>query len=230
MKGTDALIGEKRRSRIRWGRLLAVVFTLVILYLAGQILGNAIIDGFDLHLRVQNEPMIHRLIMTSMSIYLFLMAIPFMPGVEIGLSMILFFGSDVCLLVYLATVTALTISFFIGRLIPAQYCMLAFGFFGLHRAEKLVRRLAPLNTDERLSLLLQNAPSGIVPMLLRHRYLALAVLFNLPGNMLIGGGGGIALIAGMSGLYRSTGYIITVIMAVAPVPLIISFTEMGFLS
>jgi len=65
---------------------------------------------------------------------------------------------------------------------------------------------------------------------LRHRYLALAVLFNLPGNMLIGGGGGIALIAGMSGLYRSTNYFITVTLAVAPVPLIISFTEMGFLS
>jgi len=230
VKGIDTLVPEKQLSRIRWSRMLIVVCALIGLYVAGQILGNAIIDGFDLHLRVQNEPMIHRLIMTSMSIYLFLMAIPFMPGVEVGLSMILFFGSDVCLLVYLSTVTALTISFFMGRFVPARYCMHTFSFFGLHRAEDLVRRLAPLSTDERLSLLLQNAPSGILPVLLRHRYLALAILFNLPGNMLIGGGGGIALIAGMSGLYRSTSYIITVILAVAPVPLLISFTEMGFLS
>jgi len=226
----DAGLKKKQPSRIRWSRMLIVGCVLIILYLAGQILGSAIIDGFDLHLRVQNEPMIHRLIMTSMSLYLFLMAIPFMPGVEVGLSMILFFGSDVCLLVYLTTVTALTISYFMGRFVPVRYCMHAFSFFGLHRAEELVRHLAPLDTDERLSLLLQNAPSGIVPVLLRHRYLALAVLFNLPGNMLIGGGGGIALIAGMSGLYRSTNYFITVTLAVAPVPLIISFTEMGFLS
>ena len=61
----------------------------------------------------------------------------------------------------------------------------------------------------------------MVPVLLRHRYLALGVAFNLPGNTLLGGGGGIALAAGMSGLYPLLAYVAVVAIAVAPVPLLV---------
>jgi hypothetical protein len=59
----------------------------------------------------------------------------------------------------------------------------------------------------------------VVPFLLRHRYLALAIALNLPGNFLLGGGGGIALLAGVSRLYAVPGFLATVTCAVAPVPL-----------
>jgi hypothetical protein len=52
----------------------------------------------------------------------------------------------------------------------------------------------------------------------------LALAFNLPGNTLLGGGGGIALAAGMSGLYRPVAYLATVVLAVAPVPLLFLIT------
>jgi hypothetical protein len=49
----------------------------------------------------------------------------------------------------------------------------------------------------------------------------LACLFNLPGNVVLGGGGGIALLAGLSRLYAPLPMAVTVALAVAPVPLAI---------
>ena len=133
--------------------------------------------------------MIHQLIMTAIGVYFILMAIPFMPGVEIGLSMMLFFGSQICFLVYVTTVAALTLSYSIGYFVSVRYLIIAFSYVGFTRAERLVRRIAPLTVDERLVFFMQITPSGITPFLVRHRLLALAVLLNLPGNLLIGGGG-----------------------------------------
>ena len=61
-----------------------------------------------------------------------------------------------------------------------------------------------------------------MPVLVRHRYVALAVLFNMPGNFLLGGGGGIAMVAGVSRLYSVPGFLVTVAIAVSPVPLAIA--------
>jgi hypothetical protein len=60
--------------------------------------------------------------------------------------------------------------------------------------------------------------------------LALAVSLNIPGNFLIGGGGGIGLFAGISRLYSVTGYLITISIAVAPVPVAVLFFGAEFLS
>ena len=76
---------------------------------------------------------------------------------------------------------------------------------------------------------MQNSPSRGVPALVRHRHLALAGALNLPGNFLIGGGGGIALIAGVSKLYSVTGFVLTSAIAVAPVPLAVYLLGADFL-
>jgi len=65
--------------------------------------------------------------------------------------------------------------------------------------------------------------------LLRHRYLALAVAFNIPGSYLFGGGGGIALFAGASRLFSVTGFCITLVLAVAPVPIAVMIFGVEFL-
>jgi hypothetical protein len=90
----------------------------------------------------------------------------------------------------------------------------------LERARKLVTELEPLSAEERFRFLARSTPSRIVPFLLRHRYLVLAVLFNLPGNVIIGDGGGIALIAGMSRLFPFPKYVLLVCLAITPVPLL----------
>ena len=66
-----------------------------------------------------------------------------------------------------------------------------------------------------------NAPARVIPFLAEHRYLAVAIAFNLPGNTLIGGGGGIGMLAGISSLFPFPRYLLTVSLAVAPVPLFI---------
>jgi len=71
---------------------------------------------------------------------------------------------------------------------------------------KLREEIEPLEKKERLNLLIDRAPKRLLPLLLRHRYLALAAALNIPGNYIIGGGGGIALFAGVSRLFSVTGF------------------------
>ena len=163
------------------------------------------------------------MVMTSSAAYVLASVIPFVPGAEIGLGLMMMLGSGICFLVYLSTVVALSLAYLIGRLVPARATARAFAFFGLSRARDLVLEMEPLGAEERLELLTARAPRRIIPVLLRHRYLALGVAFNLPGNTLLGGGGGIALAAGMSGLYPLSAYLVIVAIAVAPVPLIVLF-------
>lgn len=63
-----------------------------------------------------------------------------------------------------------------------------------------------------------------MPFLLRHRHLAIAAALNLPGNAIIGGGGGIGLAAGFSRLVSLPVYVLTVGLAVAPLPLAVWVT------
>jgi hypothetical protein len=148
------------------------------------------------------------------------MALPFLPGIEVGLMLMAMLGVGGIVLVYLCTVLALSLAFLAGRLLPPRYVAGALGWLRLERGRKLVMDLEPLDPEERLRFLARSAPSRIVPYLLRHRYLVLALLFNLPGNALIGDGGGIALIAGMSRLFPFPKYLLLVCVAITPVPLL----------
>jgi hypothetical protein len=159
------------------------------------------------------------MVAAAVVVYAIVMAVPFVPAAEIGLTLLLLFGPQVALLVYLSTVLALMLPYLIGRAVPPDLCARALGFFGLRRASDLARRLAALDANARLEMLLAQAPARFIPALLRHRYLALAIVLNLPGNTLLGGGAGIALCAGICGLYPSRGFVVAVAIAVAPMPI-----------
>lgn len=212
---------ETRSAGIRWGRIAVLACGAVVLYLLGHALADMVVERFGLELRSHNEPMIQKAIMTATAVYVVLMAIPFMPAAEIGLTLLMIFGGHVSLLVYTSTVAALTLAYLIGRLLPAELGARALGAVGLVRARNFVNRLVPLSPDERLAILMHETPTKLAPYLVRHRFVALAVLFMLPGNIVIGGGGGIALVAGMTRLFPMPAYLLTVALAVAPVPLFI---------
>jgi hypothetical protein len=207
--------------------MVALLVAFLTIYLIGQHLADLVVQQFDLVMHVRSEPMFHRLIMVSSAIYVVLMGIPFMPGAEIGITMILVLGPKICFLVYACTVVALIPPYLVGRLIPARYCARFFEFVGLTRARDLMEEFEPLSRTERQAYLLANAPTRFGPILARHRNLALAILFNLPGNIVIGGGGGIAMMAGLSGLYALPNYLLIIALAVAPVPLAIFLTGLG---
>ncbi len=205
-------------------RLLLLLALYLGLIFGGAFLGQQLSDLVAFDIRPSNEPEVHKVIMTCTGAYILASAIPFVPGAEIGLAMMLLLGPRIAVLVYGSMVAALMIAYLLGRLIPPAATARAFAILGLRRASDLSLELAPLDTGARLNLLTARAPRRVVPFLLRHRYLALALAFNLPGNSLLGGGGGIALAAGMAGLYPPVAYALTVILAVLPVPLTIFLT------
>ena len=166
-----------------------------------------------------NEEAVRRAIMMSAALYSILLAIPFVPGVELAVGLILMFGPGVVWLIYVCTLAGLTLSFMVGSLVPIAVLTRMLEFVRLKRAAELMRSLAPMKRSERLQFLLAQAPNQYVPFLLKHRYIALAIVINLPGNFLIGGGGGIAMIAGLSRLFSVVGFVATVAIAVLPVPL-----------
>ncbi len=153
------------------------------------------------------------------AIYLVASAVPFVPGAEIGLALIAVFGSRVALLVYSCMVGALLIAFLAGRYVPLRVLAAVLGYLGLDRARSELVRFSAMEPGGRLAALIEQSPRRWVPFLLKHRYLALAVMLNVPGNSLLGGGGGLSLLAGMSGLFGPAAFFVTILVAVAPIPL-----------
>lgn len=205
---------------VRWLRLLCVLSSFAFLVYAGQTASDWALDRLEMDLSPAKQAMFHKMVLAAVGLYILLLALPFMPGIEIGLGLMIMLGPEICFLVYLSTVIALLLSFGIGRLLPTPAIVAVFEWVGLTRARDLATHIALLPADERLALLTTRIPVRFLSFFLRHRYLALALILNLPGNAFIGGGGGIALAAGISRLFGPTAFLATVVLAVAPFPLI----------
>ena len=149
------------------------------------------------------------------------MATPFMPGIELGLAVMLLLGSKSALLIYLCTLIALSVSYIIGRYFPLSVVRRFLKWLYLEKASELINQLEPLDQHKRLEFLNSKTPTKIAPFLLKHRFVTLAVVLNLPGNALIGGGGGIGLVVGMSKLISFYKYFLVMAVAILPVPLCI---------
>jgi len=159
-----------------------------------------------------------------MILYVVVMSVPFLPAAEIGMALIMVFGAKITGFVYVATVLALCLAFGIGRLVPVARLASFVKARGFTRLYAMITRFSLLDAEGRKLYLAQQGPRRLVPWLLRHRLLALIVLLNLPGNLLIGGGGGIAMITGMSRVVPLSTFLAIVTLAVAPVPLVVALS------
>jgi len=213
---------DARASKSLW-RALAKITILVLLIIAANLAADWVVDAFKLELRPSNEDSAHKAILTTAVVYALLIAIPFVPGVEIGLALISMVGPGILFLVYLSTIAGLSISFLIGRFVALSGLINLLEGLQFSRVGQLLRKIEPMNRQDRLEFLVSKAPNRYVPFLLRHRYIALAIALNLPGNILIGGGGGLALMAGVSRLYSVPVFLVTIALAVSPVPFVILF-------
>ncbi|MGI9481138.1 MAG: hypothetical protein ACR2OR_02155 [Hyphomicrobiales bacterium] len=205
-------------TRFGWPFLLKLTF-LVLIVIAANMATGWITDALNFKITPQNEVMVHTTILAAAGAYALLLAVPFVPGVEIAFALIGMFGPPVVLLVYGCTLVGLSISFFVGRMLSVRRLTKLVEDLGLSRLGELLRTLQPMSRHERVAFLVEKAPNRFVPFLLKHRYIALAVALNLPGNFLIGGGGGIALVAGLSRLYSTGGFLATVAIAASPIPI-----------
>lgn len=214
---TLALQVQAHRRKIRLAAKIALFLGILVFlnYAMGWLANFIAFQMWPRHMHAASL-----LLFATVASYIVLLAIPFLPGIELGLMLMAMLGGKGIVLVYLCTVLALSLSFLFGRLLPPRHLARALGWFHLTRARDMVDALAPLGPEERLRFLTKSAPSRIVPFLLRHRYLIIGVLFNLPGNALIGGGGGIGLIAGMSRLFPFPKYLLLVCLVITPGPII----------
>jgi uncharacterized membrane protein YdjX (TVP38/TMEM64 family) len=134
--------------------------------------------------------------------YALLLSLPFVPGIELGVLLMCIFGKEGIVFVYLGTIAGLSLAFLIGRMLPKRW------IDGMLHNLSLSRKFCQNRFGSFLS---------------KYRYLTIAVLFNAPGNYLIGGGGGISLACGISRSISWKWFLLTVVLAVSPVPLLAFF-------
>jgi len=154
-------------------------------------------------------------------IYAICMMLPFMPAIELGLVLLAMLDIQGVIMLYGITVVALSISFAVGQLVPIQVLARLFHFLHFRRAAELVKVAGSYGEQEQVERLIQHSPRRLVPFLLRHRYGVFGVAVNTPGNVLLGGAGGIAMISGISRLFNFGSFVLMVMIAVSPLPVIV---------
>ena len=195
---------------------LAVLIALVLA--AGQ-LAIFVKDQLNLEVSPENAATLQRAITLATAAYIALTALPFVPGAELGLAMLSMFGSSIAPLIYGATVASLCLSYAVGRMIPPRVCCMLLRKAGATRAAALVNETMKLPRDERLAHITRDVTHPAVLTLTRYRYVGFALMINLPGNAVFGGGGGLSLAAGLSGIFAPIPFVLAVMIAVLPMPL-----------
>jgi len=151
------------------------------------------------------------------AVYAVTLAIPFVAGVEIGFLIMAVFGVKGVIIAYAGTLVGLSLAFAVGRFLSPKMLDVVLQKLG---ATDNARTL-----DDAISRATHNSRHGILgklgTLVLRYRCLALAILLNCPANAVIGGGGGIALLSGMSRDIHWTRFFLTIALAVAPIPILV---------
>ena len=153
--------------------------------------------------------------------YALLLAIPFMPGVEVGIALLLMEGADVAPFVYLATLLGLMIAFAVGQFIPLNWLHAMFRDLRMLRVCRWLDQIQNRPRDQRLQALTEQLPTWLARIAVDYRYLSIGILINLPGSFAVGGGGGILMAAGLTRLFQTKWIFLTLVIAVLPVPLVI---------
>jgi hypothetical protein len=139
--------------------------------------------------------------------YALVLAVPFVPSVEIGLLIMVVFGKWGALAAYLATLLGLNLGFATGRFLAPRWSA------------------GPPGLPERLNAVAERVrghlPAGAMPAL------ALAALLNVPGNTALGGGGGIAMFFGATRILSWPAFALTAGLTTAMVPLLFLLGVIG---
>lgn len=205
-------------SRARCGAICRVTLRLcVILFIAYAI--HLLMGWITGHTLFEDDRLRIGMLVAFLVAYVLLLSVPFVPGVEIGLSLMVMEGPWIAPLVYMSTVAGLSLAYAVGERVPYALLHRVFDDLRLTRACRLLEAVEPLSRMERLEALRARAPTWLRPLATRYRYVLLAVLINAPGSAIFGGGGGILFTAGLSRLFIPIQTFATILIAVAPVPL-----------
>ncbi|SNR57707.1 hypothetical protein [Puniceibacterium sediminis] len=180
-------------------------------------------------LRMETGPAGMTALALLLLIYMLVLATPFMPGVEIGLAILAMKGADAAPFVWAATIVGLSLAWAFGRWLPTPWIISALRDLRLNGLADTVTRISGEPPELRLHYLCQRAPNWLGRILRDWRYVALALLMNLPGNAVVGGGGGLAMLAGLSRIFAPGATLLTFVIGTAPIPLLVWFFGPGIL-
>ncbi len=200
--------------------LSILVFWAFLLVLGHQLSHQGFHELQDVLTSSGYEIGIFALVMSGVA-YLLLLALPFIPGVELGLLIMVLFGRDGVIVAYLATIGGLCLAYAAAWLLPNQMTSRWVARLGISEAAEdpgaaINGMVANAKVTGRLAAKFRS-------FLLNHRYLTLVACLNLPGNSVLGGGGGIAFLCGLSGQFHWRRFILTIVLATAPIPLLVLF-------
>ena len=141
------------------------IVLLILLLVAANLAGNYFADIFGAELK--NSGMIARWGTAALAIaYCILLAIPFVPGVEMGMMLMAIHGTSIALLVYLCTVVGLSMAFLAGRLVPLAAIGRLARFLHLERVALFIDDIDAMDRQDRLARLMEKAPIRAIPFLL----------------------------------------------------------------
>ncbi len=206
-----------------------VVVILALAYAVSRLLDYAMTASEALD-HPGGDAMMVSLLVGLLIAYALLIAVPFVPGIEIGITLLILRGADMAPAVYLATVFGLILAYGIGRLIPPTMLTNMLRDLRLRRAADLVQDFCDLPPEARLAHLNERLPKPLALFFVRARYLTLAGILNLPGNAFVGGGGGLLMLAGVTRTFHPLPTLLMVLLAVLPVPFIVWLWGPGILS
>lgn len=213
------------RRSATWAIILAKLSAIVLLIILANMGVSWLIDRLEVQIWPEHLEIVDRAVLIAVIVYIGLMATPFLPGIEVGLALMMMLGPKGVLATYVCTLIALTISFGVGRLFPTHLLVSLLRWLNLTRAETLLKGFCATPPEKRLEFLAEKATTQTIPALLKRRYLLLALLLNLPGNALIGGGGGIGMMAGISRLYSFPKYVFLISVAILPGPMLVMLSK-----
>lgn len=203
------------------GRLLLRLGALaLIVWLAHLLIGWTVSETSALKSDARSMPALVVLVLLLIA-YAVLIALPFVPGAELGITLMMVEGPVIAPFIWVSTFCGLALAYCFGSLLPYPALRRFLADLGLRRAGDLIGALQPLDRAARLDFLRARLPRWLSPLARNQRYFLLALLINLPGNTILGGGGGILLVAGVSRLFSPVATLATIALAVAPVPILV---------
>lgn len=146
-------------------------------------------------------------------IYMIVLAIPFVPGSELGILIMVFFGKPGIVSAYLFTLFGLSIGFAFGRKLPRSIVLLVYK--GNPKIESLFSKTPSRWKNSNVVRFINKVRPST------QRMLAVGIALNLPFNAAIGGGGGIVLLAGLDRRFPFRQFLATICIATAPLPLLV---------
>jgi len=212
---------DQSKSSIDTAAILRTVLRVAVVIAVVVIAHHAINWLTQLADTSQNPNLMAGILLSLIIVYILLISIPFVPGIEIAVSLMVLHGPNIVLYIYAATICGLFLAFLAGQYLSYEYLHRVFRDLRLKRACLLLDVLEPLSKAERLDLIKENLPKPLRPLLIQGRYVAVLTVLNIPGNVVIGGGGGILFVAGFSRVFSTRWMFLTLCIAAAPLPLLI---------